>query len=129
MVIQNNHDVSARKSGDNRVHHFERVLAAELRIGFHGVVGNDGIFLNRFVGPGQSNGIYAQCMDLFDDLRERGMVKTTRHEFFLIKAVPVDRGQAHPTIGGVQNLMAAGVKWWSDWRLRACQHRNRERDT
>ena len=67
VVVEDDHDVGLGEGFYDRVHHLHRVLAFELRVRFDGVVGDDGVVLEGFVGPGKADGVDADLLDLVDD--------------------------------------------------------------
>jgi len=117
VVVEDDHEVRFGQGGDDGIHDLHGMFAAELRVGFEGVVGDDGIFFDGFVSPGQAHGVYAKRVNLFDDDVERGVIEAAGDEFFLVEAVPVDGGEADGLIVGVEDLVAASVEGWSDLGL------------
>src|SRR5689334_4520284 len=89
VIVENDEDVSVSECVDYGVHNFKRVFPLELRVRFYRVVWDDGVPLERFIGPGQSHGVHANGMNLLNDGLERREIQPTGYEFLLIEAVPV----------------------------------------
>ncbi len=128
MIIENNHEVSAGQSGNDRRplfpwHVFREIADSPLRRNRE----RAGSCSKRFICPWKSHRIDADLLDLRDDRGKRRVVQTANYKFLLVETVPVDGSESHDVPSRVQNVMAAGVKRWTNLLLRRnCRRRSQK---